>query len=172
MEDKIVENKKEDLPSLDLFHSLISIASLIYRSLYLVCLRSTTPLWFTDRFIIRKSSWNHKFWASEQRNGPCSFLPSLRSTLTSQPKPLLLLFIMFLWHLPALFQRCFNYVVTDRWLHWRVLCSTRRSVTMFVCVPIFITKMYLYLWYTHRAPIFITDSPKVEGEKKLKHNSR
>ena len=48
MEEKIVENKKEDLPSLDLFHSLISIASLIYRSIYLVCLRSTTPLWFTD----------------------------------------------------------------------------------------------------------------------------
>ncbi len=48
MEEKIVENKKEDLPSLDLFHSLISIASPIYRSIYLVCLRSTTPLWFTD----------------------------------------------------------------------------------------------------------------------------
>ena len=48
MEEKIVGNKKEDLPSLDLFHSLISIASLIYRSIYLVCLRSTTPLWFTD----------------------------------------------------------------------------------------------------------------------------
>ena len=48
MEEKIVENKKEDLPSLDLFHSLISVASLIYLSIYLVCLRSTTPLWFTD----------------------------------------------------------------------------------------------------------------------------
>ncbi len=48
MEEKIVENKKEDLPSRDLFHSLISITSLIYRSIYLVCLRSTTPLWFTD----------------------------------------------------------------------------------------------------------------------------
>ena len=48
MEEKIVGNKKEDLPSLDLFHSPISIASLIYRSIYLVCLRSTTPLWFTD----------------------------------------------------------------------------------------------------------------------------
>ncbi len=49
MEEKIVGNKKEDLPSLDLFHSLISISSLIYRSIHLVCLRSTTPLWFTDR---------------------------------------------------------------------------------------------------------------------------
>ena len=48
MEEKIVENKKEDLPSLDLFHSLISIASLIYLSIYLVCVQSTTPLWFTD----------------------------------------------------------------------------------------------------------------------------
>ena len=48
MEEKIVENKKEDLPSLDLFHSLISIASLIYQSIYLVCVQSTTPLWFTD----------------------------------------------------------------------------------------------------------------------------
>ena len=52
MEEKIVGNKKEDLPSLDLFHSLISIASLIYRSIYLVCLRSTTPLWFTDIYYI------------------------------------------------------------------------------------------------------------------------
>ena len=51
MEEKIVENKKEDLPSLDLFHSLISIASLIYQSIYLVCLRSTTPLWFTGRLV-------------------------------------------------------------------------------------------------------------------------
>ena len=49
MEEKIVGNKKEDLPSLDLFHSPISIASLIYRSIYLVCLRSTIPLWFTDK---------------------------------------------------------------------------------------------------------------------------
>ena len=48
MEEKIVGNKKEDLPSLDLFHSLISIASLIYLSIYLVCVQSTTPLWFTD----------------------------------------------------------------------------------------------------------------------------
>ena len=48
MEEKIVENKKEDLPSLDLSHSLIYIASLIYRSINIVCLRSTTPLWFTD----------------------------------------------------------------------------------------------------------------------------
>ena len=48
MEEKIVENKKEDLPSLDLFHSLISIASLTYLSIYLVCVQSTTPLWFTD----------------------------------------------------------------------------------------------------------------------------
>jgi hypothetical protein len=51
MEEKIVGNKKEDLPSLDLFHSPISIASLIYRSIYLVCIRSTTPLWFTDTLI-------------------------------------------------------------------------------------------------------------------------
>ena len=42
MEEKIVENKKEDLPSLDLFHSLISIVSLIYLSIYLVCVQSTT----------------------------------------------------------------------------------------------------------------------------------
>ncbi len=59
MEEKIVENKKEDLPSLDLFHSLISIASLIYQSIYLVCVQSTTPLWFTDKtstFLISKSS--------------------------------------------------------------------------------------------------------------------
>ena len=48
MEEKIVGNKKEDLPSLDLFHSLISIVSLIYLSIYLVCVQSTTPLWFTD----------------------------------------------------------------------------------------------------------------------------
>ena len=48
MEEKIVENKKEDLPSLDLFHSLISTASLIYLPIYLVCVQSTTPLWFTD----------------------------------------------------------------------------------------------------------------------------
>ena len=48
MEEKIVENKKEYLPSFDLFHSLISIASLIYQSIYLVCVQSTTPLWFTD----------------------------------------------------------------------------------------------------------------------------
>jgi hypothetical protein len=48
MEEKIVENKKEDLPSLDLFHSLISIATLIYLPIYLVCVQSTTPLWFTD----------------------------------------------------------------------------------------------------------------------------
>ena len=38
MEEKIVGNKKEDLPSLDLFHSLISIASLIYLSIYLLSL--------------------------------------------------------------------------------------------------------------------------------------
>ncbi len=38
MEEKIVGNKKEDLPSLDLLHSLISISSLIYRSIYIVCL--------------------------------------------------------------------------------------------------------------------------------------
>ena len=50
MEEKIVENKKEDLPSLDLFHSLISIATLIHLSIYLVCVQSTTPLWFTDSF--------------------------------------------------------------------------------------------------------------------------
>jgi hypothetical protein len=48
MEEKIVENKKEDVPSLDLFHSLIYCISLIYLSIYLVCLRPTTPLWFTD----------------------------------------------------------------------------------------------------------------------------
>ncbi len=49
MEEKIVENtKRKDLPSLDLFHSLVSIASLIHLSIYFVCLRSTTPLWFTD----------------------------------------------------------------------------------------------------------------------------
>ena len=30
MEEKIVENKKEDLPSLDLFHSLLSIISLSF----------------------------------------------------------------------------------------------------------------------------------------------
>ena len=53
MEEKIVENKKEDLPSLDLFHSLISIASLIYQSIYLVCVQSTTPLWFTDTYVSR-----------------------------------------------------------------------------------------------------------------------
>ncbi len=51
MEEKIVENKKEDLPSLDLFHSLISIVSLVYLSIYLVCVQSTTPLWFTDNCI-------------------------------------------------------------------------------------------------------------------------
>ena len=28
---------RKDLPSLDLFHSLVSISSLIYRSIYLVC---------------------------------------------------------------------------------------------------------------------------------------
>ncbi len=50
MEEKIVENKKEDIPSLDLFHSLIYCISLIYPSIYLVCLRSTTPLWFTDMY--------------------------------------------------------------------------------------------------------------------------
>jgi hypothetical protein len=50
MEEKIVENKKEDLPSLDLFHSLVSISTLIYRSIYIVCIRSTTPLWFTDMY--------------------------------------------------------------------------------------------------------------------------
>ncbi len=48
MEEKIVGNKKEDLPSLDLFHSLIYYISRIYLSIYLVCIRSTTPLWFTD----------------------------------------------------------------------------------------------------------------------------
>ena len=52
MEEKIVGNKKEDLPSLDLFHSLIPISSLTYRSIYLVCLRSTTPLWFTDKCML------------------------------------------------------------------------------------------------------------------------
>ncbi len=36
MEEKIVENKKEDLPSLDLFHSLLSIISL--SSVYLLSL--------------------------------------------------------------------------------------------------------------------------------------
>ena len=48
MEEKIVENKKEDLPSLDLFHSRIYYISRIYQSIYLVCVQSTTPLWFTD----------------------------------------------------------------------------------------------------------------------------
>ena len=38
MEEKIVENKKEDLPSLDLFHSLIYYISRIYLSIYFVCL--------------------------------------------------------------------------------------------------------------------------------------
>ncbi len=46
MEEKIVENKKDDL-----FHSLIYYISRIYLSIYLVCIRSTTPLWFTDRVI-------------------------------------------------------------------------------------------------------------------------
>ena len=63
MEEKIVENKKEDLPSLDLFHSPISIASLIYRSIYLVCLRSTTPLWFTDTSIILRHRANKNTYA-------------------------------------------------------------------------------------------------------------
>ena len=48
MEEKIVGNKKEDLPSLDLFHSLIYYISRIHQSINQVCVQSTTPLWFTD----------------------------------------------------------------------------------------------------------------------------
>ncbi len=41
--------KRKDLPFLlHLFHSPIYHAHLVYLSVYLVCLRSTTPLWFTD----------------------------------------------------------------------------------------------------------------------------
>ncbi len=47
MEEKIVENKKEG-SSFSWSLSLSYLSHLSHLSIYLVCLRSTTPLWFTD----------------------------------------------------------------------------------------------------------------------------
>ncbi len=49
MEEKIVENKKEG-SSFSSSLSLPSLSHLSHQSIYLVCLRSTTPLWFTDTY--------------------------------------------------------------------------------------------------------------------------
>ena len=51
MEGKIVENKKEGSSLLSRSIPLFYLSHLSYLSSYLVCLRSTTPLWFTDTFI-------------------------------------------------------------------------------------------------------------------------
>ena len=48
MEGKIVENKKEGSSLLSRSIPLFYLSHLSYLSIYLVCLRSTTPLWFTD----------------------------------------------------------------------------------------------------------------------------
>jgi hypothetical protein len=48
MEEKIVENKKEG-SSFSRSLSLSYLLHLSHLSIYLVCLRSTTPLWFTDK---------------------------------------------------------------------------------------------------------------------------
>ena len=48
MEGKIVENKKEGSSLLSRSIPLSYLSHLSYLSIYLVCLRSTTPLWFTD----------------------------------------------------------------------------------------------------------------------------
>ncbi len=48
MEGKIVGNKKEGSSLLSRSIPLFYLSHLSYLSIYLVCLRSTTPLWFTD----------------------------------------------------------------------------------------------------------------------------
>ena len=48
MEGKIVGNKKEGSSLLSRSIPLFNLSHLSYLSIYLVCLRSTTPLWFTD----------------------------------------------------------------------------------------------------------------------------
>ena len=48
MEGKIVENKKEGSSLLSRSIPLSYLSHLSHLSIYLVCLRSTTPLWFTD----------------------------------------------------------------------------------------------------------------------------
>jgi hypothetical protein len=50
MEEKIVEDKKEG-SSFSWSLSLSYLSHLSHLSIYLVCLRSTTPLWFTDKDI-------------------------------------------------------------------------------------------------------------------------
>ena len=49
MEGKIVENKKEGRSFLSQSIPLSYLSHLSYLSIYIVCLRSTTPLWFTDK---------------------------------------------------------------------------------------------------------------------------
>ena len=51
MEEKIVENKKEG-SSFSWSLSLSHLLQLSHLSIYLVCLRSTTPLWFTDTIVV------------------------------------------------------------------------------------------------------------------------
>ena len=48
MEGKIVGNKKEGSSLLSRSIPLFYLSHLSYPFIYLVCLRSTTPLWFTD----------------------------------------------------------------------------------------------------------------------------
>ena len=50
MEGKIVGNKKEGSSLLSRSIPLFYLPHLSYLSIYLVCLRSTTPLWFTDNY--------------------------------------------------------------------------------------------------------------------------
>ena len=49
MEGKIVENKKEGSSLLSRSIPLSYLSHLSHPFIYLVCLRSTTPLWFTDK---------------------------------------------------------------------------------------------------------------------------
>ncbi len=61
MEGKIVGNKKEGSSLLSRSIPLFYLSHLSHPFIYLVCLRPTTPLWFTDKsdfFPLRKKEAN------------------------------------------------------------------------------------------------------------------
>ena len=105
MEEKIVENKKEGSSfSSSLSLSYLSHLSHLSLSIYLVCLRSTTPLWFTDNTgsCVRlneqystgqsdpngRHQWNGKVfgWSQNEISSSCA-LPALGNGHRSCDRP-------------------------------------------------------------------------------------
>ena len=89
MEEKIVGNKKEGSSFPSPSFSLSSLPHLVYLSVYSVCLRSTTPLWFTDntgsrvRFERAILDWPVR----SQRKTPVEWYGLKQTTTKEQPRP-------------------------------------------------------------------------------------